>query len=297
MTAFKRGVELGRKDLNIFLKTKSGNPRNAAEITYNIYYLDCGVEVLLPPSDRLPINSSVGEYFANFIVPMDANPGSYRIRWKFRQSVGSTLNEVVQEFNVITTSENLITLPDATSIERDVVNTLRIMLRDNNPSRNYHFSPPTGEESINQFNRVFGYIWEDCELLEYLRLAVDAINLRPPLTFLNSIDEMVTQMRPWRSLLIYGGMFHALFALSTNWSADEFDYAIGGVSLSIDKAAKYQGLADDISEKFTDQTDAAKQTIKLIRGLQQSKFGVGIRSSFGPSAGRGALTPRRFLGI
>lgn len=297
MTAFKRGVELGRKDLNIFLKTRSGSPRNAAEIYYNIYYLDCGVEVLLPPADKTPINASVGEYYASFTIPMDANVGTYRIRWKFRQSVGSPLNEIVQEFSVITTSEILVSLPNATDIERDVVNTLRIMLRDNNPDRNYHFVPPAGEESINQFTRVFGYIWEDCELLEYLRLAVDAINLRPPLTTLNSIDEMVTQMRPWRSLLVYGGMYHALTALAINWVAEEFDYSIGGVSLSIDKFSKYSAMADGMSDKFTEQTDSAKETVKIIRGLQQSRYGIGIRSSFGPSVGRGALTPRRFLGI
>jgi hypothetical protein len=297
MTAFKPGTELGRRDLNIFLKTRTNNPKNAAEITYDIYYLNCDVEVLMPPANRTPINASVGEYYASFVIPMGANPGTYRIRWKFRQSLGSPLNEVVQEFSVITGNDNLVTIPDATPTERDVVHTLRIMLRDNNPDRNYHFVPPAGEESINQFTRVFGYIWEDCELLEYLSLAVDAINLRPPLTTMNSIDEMISQMRPWRSLIIYGGMFHALFALSINWTAEEFDYTIGGVSLSIDKSSKYQSLADDISDKFTEQTDAAKETVKFIRGLKQSKFGVGIRSSFGPSVGRGALTPRRFLGI
>lgn len=297
MTAFKPGQELGRKDLNIFLKTRQSSPRNAAEITYDIYYLHCGVEVLLPPAGRVPVNATVGEYFASFVIPSDANPGSYRIRWKFRQSLGSALNEVVQEFSVIATQEAIITIPDSTSIERDVVNTLRIMLRDNNPDRNYHFVPPAGEESINQFTRVFGYIWEDCELLEYLRLAVDAINLRPPLTFLNTIDQMITQMRPWRSILIYGGMYHALTALAINWIAEEFDYSIGGVSLSIDKSSKYQSMAEGMSDKFTEQTDSAKETVKIIRGLKQSRFGIGIRSSFGPSVGRGALTPRRFLGI
>lgn len=297
MTAFKPGQELGRQDLNIFLKTRERSPRNAAEITYDIYFINCGVEVLLPPSGRSPVNPTVGEYYASFVIPADAYPGSYRIRWKFRQSLGSALNEVVQEFSIIAAQEYTITLPDATSIERDVVNSLRIMLRDNNPDRNYHFVPPAGEESINQFTRVFGYIWEDCELLEYLRLAVDAINLRPPLTFMNSIDQMVTEMRPWRSLLIYGGMFHALTALAINWIAEEFDYSIGGVSLSIEKSSKYQSMADGLSDKFTEQTDAAKETVKIIRGLKQSRFGIGIRSSFGPSVGRGALTPRRFLGI
>src|SRR5690606_18851490 len=201
MTAFSKGSELGRGDLDIFLKTRDGNPKNAAEIIYSIYYLSDGIEVLLPPSNRIPINPSVGEYFACFMIPKDANPGNYRIRWNFRQSLGAAKNEVVQEFSVIQDSQSLVILPNASSIERDVVNTLSIMLRVNNPVRNYHFAPPSGAESINKFTRVFGYIWEDYELLEYLGLALDTINLYPPQTFFNSIDQLITQSRPWRSLL------------------------------------------------------------------------------------------------
>jgi hypothetical protein len=56
-------------------------------------------------------------------------------------------------------------------------------------------------------------------------------------------------------------------------------------------------MANDAQTRFTDMVTAAKETVKIIRGLKQSRYGLGIRSSFGPSVGRGALTPRRFLGI
>lgn len=298
MAVFKRGQELGRGNLDIFLKKRDGTAKNAAEITYDVYDYTTGVEVLLPSlSGIIPLNPSIGEYYASFFIPADANIGPYRIRWKFREYVGSALNEVLQSFDVVTSATQVVTIPGITSIEFDLVRSLRIMLRDNNPDRNYHFVPPAGEESIDQFTKVFGYIWEDPELLEFLRIALDRVNMYPPMTFYNTLDNLISRNRPWRSVLIEGAMIYALTALATNWVAEEFDYSIGGVSLSIQKSSSYQSLANDIQGRFTDDITAAKETVKITVGLKQSRFGVGIRSSFGPSAGRGALTPRRFLGV
>jgi len=298
MAVFKRGQELGRGDLDIFLKNRDGAMRDAAEIVYDVYDYTTGTEVLLPAlANAVPEHPAVGEYYASFFIPADANIGPYRIRWKFRQFVSSQLIEVLQEFDVVETSTQVIAMPGITGVEFDLIRSLRVMLRDNNPDRNYHFVPPAGEESINQFTRVFGFIWEDPELLEYLRVGLDRINMYPPLTFYQSLDDLIGRSRPWRSLLLEAAMIYALTALSVNWVAEEFEYSIGGVSLSIQKSASYQALANDLQGRFAEDVVAAKETVKIIRGLKQARFGVGIRSSFGPSVGRGALTPRRFLGI
>ena len=167
---FRRYQELGRNGLDLFLKTRDGSPKNAAEISYSIYDFTTSTEVLLQPANRTPINPSIGEYYASFIVPSDANLGRYRIRWFFREFINSPQVQIVQEFNIVDTATQMSNLPSATPIEVDLIRGLRIMLRDNNPGRNYHFSPPTGEESINQFNRVFGFLWEDAELLEFLKI-------------------------------------------------------------------------------------------------------------------------------
>lgn len=298
MATFKRGQELSRSDgLYLLLKTKSGNPKNAAEIYYNIYDFTTGTEVLLPPTDRTPVNPAVGEYYASFIIPRDANLGRYVIRWFFREKVGSQQVQTYETFDIVDSITQIVTLPGVTAVELDLIRALRILLRDNNPDRNYHFAPPTGEESINQFTRVFGYLWLDDELLEFLRVSLDAINMYPPMTFYSTLDDLIGRNRTWRTLLLQGAMIHAITALALNWIVDEFDYSIGGVSLSIDKSAKYQSMSSDIQSRFDGQVEAAKQTVKIYRGLKQSRFGIGIRSSFGPSVGRGALTPRRFLGI
>lgn len=298
---FKRNQELSRTNgLTIFLKSKDGTPKNAALISYSIYDFTTGYEVLLPPQDRTPVNPAVGEYYANFTIPIDANIGKYRIRWKFREFVNSSLVQTVQEFAVVADSTQIVSLPGSTVIEWDMIKSLRVLLRDNNPARNYHFVPPAGEESVNQMNRVFGYIWEDCELLEYLNVSLDIVNMYPPRTGYASLDQLFNENRGWRSLVLTGAMVYALQALSINWIVDEFGYSIGGVSLDLEKSSKYQGMAESVDSRFKDMlssTTGAKATVKVIRGLQQSKYGIGIRSSFGPSVGRGALTPRRFLGI
>jgi hypothetical protein len=294
---FRRGQELGRTGLSIFTKSTDGRPKNAAEIFFSIYDFTTGYEVLLPPANRVPVNAATGEYYASFIIPIDANIGEYRIRWYMREYLNSPLAEVVQKFAIVSDSTQIVSVPGITNIEVDLVHGLRIMLRDNNPARNYHFAPPAGEEAVNQFTRVFGYIWEDCELLEFLRVSNDSINMYPPQTFYQTLDQLMLQHRNWRTLLLTGAMVHAINAISLNWVLEEFGYSIGGVSLDLEKSSKYQSISNDAQTRFQEFVTQAKDTVKVIRGLRQSRYGVGIRSSFGPSVGRGALTPRRFLGI
>lgn len=171
------------------------------------------------------------------------------------------------------------------------------MLVSNSPDRNYHFRPPAHEETVQQFSRVFGYIWEDVELQEYILRSLDMISAAPPRTPFGSVDQMV-QFRPeWRTLLLTGAMVHALQALRINWVADEFNYSIGGVSLDLEKSSKYEGAYQAASDQFDKQLEKGKATINVVKGLQQPRFGMGIRSAFGPYVGAGVLSPRKFVGF
>lgn len=99
------------------------------------------------------------------------------------------------------------------------------VLVSNSPDRNYHFRPPAHEETVRQFNRVFGYIWEDDELQEYLYRSLDDIISAPPRTPFASVDQMTTVRPEWRSMLLVGAERFALNALRINWIADEFSVA------------------------------------------------------------------------
>ena len=292
--AFFKGQQLGPEDLDICLENSSGVPSNAAEIYYALYDNTTGQEVLLGAPRRAPASPQVGKYYASIIIPLDANIGVYRIRWTFRETLGGPIHQAVQEFEVI---DKAVMRPDFSNCEVDMVRRLRTMLRDNNPDRNYHFRPPAHEATINQFNQVFGFIWEDDELKEFIERSLDAIIAAPPRTPFGSCDDLVRCRPEWRTLLLTGAASYALLALMINWISDEFDYSIGGVSLNIDKSSKYEAAANNFKDLFESQLERAKQTVKIIKGLQQPRFGIGIRSSFGPFAGRGQLTPQKFVGF
>jgi hypothetical protein len=265
-----------------------------AEISYAIMDVTTGMEALVGPPRRTPANPSVGEYYANIVIPLDANLGAYRIRWAFRETVNGPIQSAVQEFAILDRAVEIVQPFSDTVV--DFMRRLRVLLRDNKPDRNYHFRPPSHEETIRQYNRVFGFIWEDEELIDYLDAGLDMVIAAPPRTPFNGLDHLMQNRPEWRTLVLTGAMIHALNALRINWVADEFDYSIGGVSLAIDKASKYESAAQFSSDQFDKQLEKAKLTVKIVKGLQQPRYGTGIRSAFGPYTGRGVLTPAKFVG-
>ena len=292
------GYTFTRGDLNIFLVDGSGNPANPAEITYALYFVDPGppeVEVLIGDPARIPVNPTVGEFYAALMIPPSATLGTYRIRWSFRQLVSSPVQQVVQQFLVV--AQGTISSHHYSTDEQAMITSLRKLLRDQNPDKFYHFRPPEFEGNIGKYDRVFGQIWEDDELYEYLNRALDWWNTFPPFTGGNTptLDSLVRGMPAWRTAIYWAAITHACFALGLNWVADEFDYSIGGVSLTIDKSSKYESLKQNAEGQFDKATEAKARTVKFIRGLQQPRFGIGIRSAFGPFTGKGVLSPRNFL--
>jgi hypothetical protein len=293
--AYFKGQQLGAEDLNIYLESSTnGSPVNAAEISYALYDVTTGQEALLGVPRRTPANPAVGHYYASVIIPLDANIGSYRVRWTFREMVGGPVHQVVQEFEVI--DKATLDTNSYTNCETDLIRRLRILLRDQNPDRNAKFRPPAHEGTISQFNQVFGFIWEDSELQEYLQRSLDMISASPPRTPFTNCEQLVKSYPEWRTLLLNGAMMHATMALSLHWISEEFSYSIGGVNLDIERSSKYESTYQALNDQFDKQLEKAKATVKIIRGLQQPRYGMGIRSSFGPAVGNGVLTPRKFVG-
>jgi len=291
---FKRGQTLSRGDLDLFLTNSSGNVANAADITYAIYFSDNQVDVLIGDPARIPENPAVGEYYASLRIPATASFGTYRIKWAIRELVNSPIQNVVQEFGVVT--EDSIVSYGMSESMKSMVDKLRILLRDNNPDKFYHFRPPEAEAVVGQYNRVFGQVWEDYELMEYIERALDWWNMMPPETEnYRTVEVLVTQKPAWRTPILQGAIVFAAMALQANWIVDEFDYSIGGISLNIDKSSKYEGLKSSAESQWQTATEMKARTTKIIRGLVQPKYGIGVRSAFGPAVGRGVLSPRNFI--
>lgn len=81
----------------------------------------------------------------------------------------------------------------------------------------------------------------------------------------------------------------------TNGLLAHNSYSIGGISLDISKASTYESLKQNAEQQFDKATESKQSTVKIIRGLKQPRFGMGVRSAFGPFTGRGTLGPRSFV--
>lgn len=84
------------------------------------------------------------------------------------------------------------------------------------------------------------------------------------------------------------------FALSNGILAHN-SYSIGGISLDINKSSQYESLKQNAESQLDKATQAKQLTVKIIRGLAQPRFGMGVRSSFGPFQSRGSVGPRSFV--
>jgi hypothetical protein len=296
---FNQGQILGRGDLDIFLKNSDGNPQDAYFITFALYCIDpaSGAEVLVGNPAWIPAHPSVGEYYAAIQVPPGAGTGDYVIRWTVQEFAGSPSVVIAQEFGVVGQNVETGAGSGYSACEAELIRKLRTMLRDNNPDRNYRFRPPEGEGEVGCYNKVNGYIWEDSELFDYLCIAMDKFNSFPPSTAgeICNLDQLCQKHPEWKAAMLWGAVVNASLALAFNWTADEFGYSIGGISLDLEKSSKYLQLKDNAEQQFLQLTEAKARTVKYIRGLAQPRFGRGIRSAFGPHVGRGVLSPRNFV--
>lgn len=287
--AYQPGQTLTQNDLKILIRDNIGNLVDPYYIRYSMFDYTTGVEVLIGAPDQVPATTGVGQYYASTTIPLDSNIGDWVVRWNFRETVGSPLVQVVQEFNIVAKDVN--TDITSESSEQLLIRRLRIILRDNNPDRNYRFRPPASEKFLQAQAQVFGYVWEDYELYEYLLMAVDFFNTAPPVT---GITLVQTPDR-WRAVVLLKAASLACGALALNWIVDEYDYSISGVSLNLDKSSKYQAMKDSFENEYEKILELAKRSIKICVGLKQPRYGIGISSALGPYSRPGVQSRSNYV--
>lgn len=72
-------------------------------------------------------------------------------------------------------------------------------------------------------------------------------------------------------------------------------YSISGVSLDIEKSSKYQSMKDEYISEYDKQVEAAKRSIKILKGLRQSKYGIGLNAALGPLSRPGVQSRANFV--
>jgi hypothetical protein len=287
--AFYQGQALTASDLKIVIRNVSGVPVDPYYIRYSLFDYTTGIDVLIGSPNRIPATTGVGQYYVDAVIPLDSNIGDWIVRWNFNETPTSPLVEVAQDFNVV--GADVKTEIAQTTAQDVLLRRLRIILRDNNPDRNYRFRPPSTEKFMQTNTQVFGYIWEDEELYEYLLMSVDELNSSPPATGV-TIDNIPDR---WRTNLLMRAAAFACGAATLNWIADEFDYSISGVSLSIEKSSKYEAMKSNFLQEWDKSRELIKASIKIIKGLKQPRYGIGISSALGPYSRPGTQSRRNFI--
>ena len=290
--AFRRGTTTTSSDLTITVRDNLNNLIDPYRVEYAVFDFTTGVEILIGSPVNVPVRISTGQFYALVGVPADGNIGPWRIRWTIQETVLSPVYQSVQEFAVV--GDGMITSFTGDVNTDKLIYSLRVFLRDNNPDRNYRFRPPASEKFIQGQTQVFGFVWEDEELYEYLIAAVDDFNSRPPTTSVD-LSNITGSERRWRTTILMRAAAIACNAVAINWIVDEFNYSISGVSLDIEKSSKYQAMADSFTSEFDKLVDANKASIKIIKGLRQFRYGVGITSALGPMSRPGVQSRRNLL--
>ena len=217
--AFRRGSTTGSSDLTITVRDRSSSLMDPYRLVYAVYDATTGVEVLMGSPVNTPVRISVGQYYAQVVIPADGNIGNWLLRWTIQEAAADPVYQSVQDFNVVGDSM-LVSFTGIAQLD-SLVSSLRILLRDNNPDRNYHFRSPSSEKFIQGQTQVFGFVWEDEELLEYIYMAIDDFNSRPPTTGIE-VQNLWGSERRWRTAILIRAAAFACFAIAMNWIVDEF---------------------------------------------------------------------------
>jgi len=293
--AFNRGHVLDKTDLTINIRTARGIFTDVHSLTFSIYRTtNTGIDVLVL-GETEAVRTRTGEYYAPFQVGEDWETGEHFISWKIIEYAGNEPQFREERFSIEDFCVQ-VDQPEYTDFEKDLLKKLRHVLRDNNPERNYHFMPPQKKARVKNYTPQFGFIWEDEELLDFLYLALDWINLYPPATNLQLRKLESTKQRSWRIMVIIGAAVLAIEAVALNWIADEFGYSIGGVQLDLEKSAKYQAMRDALEQQLNNMIEQAKATLKYTKGLRQARFTTGYQSGYlGPGSAPGVMSIRNLV--
>ena len=265
MPSLKQSQTVAKEDLNVFFYV-AGTLSDPFVVTYTLYESTTGTDQVIGLPDRTPIKFATGSYYAPWTIADDEPVGLHKISWKYRESATSEIKIDTEEFQII---------PPCSAMHQDypdfvlyLIQQLRAKLRDINPDRDYHFSPPSSEQTIAGFTRTRGYRWPDQQLYFHLMQAANYINLIPP----DTDFRLDNYPAVWQPLLLQQAMVYALWDLAILWINEEFNYSLNGISLDISKSNKYQGAATSMQDQLNTSLENAKRRIHIIKGLGQSRY-------------------------
>jgi hypothetical protein len=283
MLTLNQGKTLTPGDLGINVRDGEGRLVDPALISYTIFAVNEKEDRILASPPKLhPSRSTTGVFWATGIVPTSWM-GLMNLVWYLKQYEGDVERQIVEEFEVVridpaTTSFEapsvlLAAKPGMSKVMVERIIAVRELLSDENPDRNYHFRPPTEGKVVAGFNERVGYIWNDRTIIRMLRLAIQMANTWNPMGLTNYTVENAPIA--WAEAIAVGAAAKCLSKEGARWEADEFDYSLNGVSLSLHKAQEYQSLANDYSAEFKEWLPNLTANRPAVVGLRQQRWLLG----------------------
>lgn len=282
MITFPIGKTLGPGDLSLLVRDESGAPIVPNTIAYTIFGVDAqGNRSLISDPRQSPTMRETGSYYIGLTVPASWGEGTFQVVWHLQQTADTPEGSVTEDFAVMAVrpGTNSLEAPSVLMAARlgvtqktvEMVMSVRELLADTNPDRNYHFRPPTPGKIVAGFSTRVGYIWEDPTILRFLKLCIAQINMANPKNYFGyTLDTLPDEN--WAQAAALGAAAKCLTSESARWIADEFGYSLNGVSLTLDKASKYQSLGQQYNEEFKEWIVPLTANRPASVGLRQMAF-------------------------
>ena len=277
------GRTLTPGDLYIVTRDEAGNPVAPYYITYTLFATGSGSPVLMSNPRLVPQVSGAGYYFVNMTIPGSWAEGSYQVVWYMKQTVDSDEVTVTEDFavqpvkpgiNLQAPSVLMASTPATTANIANVIMSVRELLSDTNPDRNYHFRPPTSARVIAGYTSRVGFIWEDVTIIRMLKVAIARINTANPKNFYGHTLESIStaEGEVYAECAAMGAAYLCLTAEGCRWTADEFGYSLNGVSLDLQKGQNYLSLGAQYKTAFDEWLTPLTANRPRSMGVRQYKW-------------------------
>jgi hypothetical protein len=282
MMIFTPNRQLQPGDLNLTVRDTQGLLFDPASIQFTIFQKLDGRDVLVYGPKATPQRASTGIFWVNLTIPT-VWVGEFKLVWYLMDVIGSDEQSIYEDFNVVAmdiarTSHEAPSVamarnPLLTPKTADMVMLVRELISDENPDRNYHFRPPTAGKTVAGYSQRVGFIWDDKTILRFLSLATDSLCTANPLVTYNY--DLETLPPKWVKAVCVGAAGWCLSKEAARWTAEEFNYSLNGVSLDINKAQQYQGLAESYKAEFNEWKGTIAASKPVSVGLRQSRWLLG----------------------
>ena len=269
-------------DLNITVRDPQGLVFDPARISFTIFQILDGRKILVYGPKAAPAKSETGIYYVDLTIPTGWI-GNFQLIWHLALTETGEEQNVYEDFQVIQmdlakTSHEAPSIamarnPLLTPKVADMVMLVRELISDENPDRNYHFRPPTAAKTVAGFSQRVGFIWEDKTIIRFLELALSGLNTGNPMTTYTYTLESAP--KDWARVVCVGAASWCLSKEACRWTADEFGYSLNGVSLDLNKAQGYQGLADFYKAEFNEWKVAIVASKAKVVGVAQHRWLLG----------------------